>query len=183
MVQYVQVTTEAELMGILHLQQRNLAPNLTEAEKKSQGFLTVSHTLDILKKMHAIEPSIIAKDGELVIGYALAMTPATKTDFPILIPLFDLFDRIEYKGKPISTYNYMIVGQTCIDKTYRGKGVLQKLYAAYINRFRSNYNFAITEIATKNLRSRHAHEKIGFQTIHEYSAADGIGWSVVLLEW
>jgi GNAT superfamily N-acetyltransferase len=183
MVQYVQVTTEDELTGILQLQQRNLAPNLTDAEKKSQGFLTVSHTLDILKKMHAIEPSIIAKDDNAVIGYVLAMTHASKVEFPILEPLFELFGKIEYKGRMISSYNYMVVGQTCIDKNYRGKGVFQKLYAAYKNRFQSTYDFAITEIATKNLRSLHAHEKIGFQTVHEYFAPDGVGWSIVLFQW
>ena len=183
MVQIVPVTTEEELIGILQLQQRNLAPNLTAEEMKSQGFLTVSHTLDILKKMHAIEPSLIAKDSQAVIAYALAMTPATKIDFPILEPLFDLFSMIDYKGKKITDYNYMVVGQTCIDKNYRGKGILQKMYAAYITRFKSKYDFAITEIATKNARSRHAHEKIGFVTVHEYVAPDGIGWRVVVLPW
>lgn len=183
MVQYVQVTSDDELTGILQLQERNLAPNLTEAEKKSQGFLTVSHTIDILKKMHAIEPSLIAKDGEAVVAYALAMTTATKADFPILKPLFDLFGKIEYRGNKVSSYNYMVVGQTCIDKAYRGKGVLPKLYAAFINLFRHKYDFAITEIATKNLRSLHAHEKIGFRTVHEYVAPDGIGWTIVLLQW
>ena len=183
MIHYLPTSTEQDLLGILQLQQRNLVTNLTPEEMKSQGFVTVSHTLEILNKMQAIEPSIIAKDDEAVVGYVLAMTPALKSDFPILEPLFALFGKIEYKGRMVSDYTYMIVGQTCIDKLYRGKGVLQKLYAAYINRFRSDYDFAITEIATKNLRSRHAHEKIGFKTVHEYVAPDGVGWSIVLLQW
>jgi GNAT superfamily N-acetyltransferase len=183
MVQYAPVTTEEELKGILDLQQRNLAPNLTAEEMKSQGFLTVSHTLDILKKMHAAEPSLVVKDGETVVAYALAMTTATKVDFPILEPLFDLFGKIEYKGKKVTDYHYMIAGQTCIDKKYRGKGILPKIYAAFIARFKSTYDFAITEIATKNLRSRHAHEKIGFVTVHEYTAPDGVGWMIVILPW
>jgi GNAT superfamily N-acetyltransferase len=183
MVQYLPVTTDDELAGILDLQRRNLAPNLTAEEMKSQGFLTVSHTMDILKKMHAIEPSIIAKDGPTVVAYALAMTPASKADFPILDPLFDLFSKIEYKGKKIADYHYMIAGQTCIDKNYRGKGILPKIYAAFVARFRSKFDFAITEIATKNLRSRHAHEKIGFLTVHEYVAPDGVGWRIVVLPW
>ena len=183
MVQYLPAATEEDLTGILQLQHRNLAANLTPEEMKSQGFLTVSHTLDILKKMHAIEPSMIAKENAAVIGYVLAMSPASKVDFPILEPLFDLFDKIEYKGKMISSFNYLVVGQTCIDKNYRGKGVLQKLYAAYKSRFQPDYTFAITEIATRNHRSLHAHEKIGFQTVHEYVAPDGVGWSIVLWEW
>jgi GNAT superfamily N-acetyltransferase len=111
------------------------------------------------------------------------MTPASKQDFPILVPLFDLFDQIEYKGRKISSYHYLIVGQTCIDKSYRGKGILQKLYAAYKNRFQPKYDFAISEIATRNRRSLHAHEKIGFHTVHEYVAPDGVGWSIVLWPW
>jgi hypothetical protein len=61
MVQYVPVTKEEELKAILDLQQRNLAPNLTADEMKSQGFLTVSHTLEILRKMQTIEPNIMLK--------------------------------------------------------------------------------------------------------------------------
>lgn len=57
MVQYVQVSTDDELTGILQLQERNLAPNLTEAEKKSRGFLTVSHTFDILKRCMQSSPA------------------------------------------------------------------------------------------------------------------------------
>jgi GNAT superfamily N-acetyltransferase len=183
MIEYSIVKTEEELQGISQLLQDNLGSNLSAEEKSKEGFLTVVYTLDDLKRMHATEPGIIAKDQDKVIAYVLAMTVSFKTGFPILEPLFELFGKIEYKGKMISDYNYMVVGQTCIDKKYRGKGVLQKMYAAFVNRFRLKYDFAITEIATKNLRSRHAHEKIGFQTVHEYFAPDGVGWSIVLLQW
>lgn len=183
MIEYSIVKIEEELQGISQLLQNNLGSKLSAEEKSKEGFLTVVYTLDDLKRMHADEPGIIATDQGKVIAYVLAMTVGFKTGFPILEPLFDLFGKIEYKGKMISDYNYMVVGQTCIDKNYRGKGILQKLYATYINRFRLKYDFAITEIATKNLRSRHAHEKIGFQTVHEYIAQDGVGWSIVLLQW
>lgn len=183
MIEYSIVQTEEELEGISQLLQDNLGSKLSVEEKSTEGFLTVVYTLDDLKRMHATEASIIAKDKGKVIAYVLAMTASFKTGFPILEPLFDLFGKIEYKGKMISEYNYMVVGQTCIDKKYRGKGIFQKLYSAYINRFHLKYDFAITEIATKNLRSRRAHEKIGFQTVHEYVAPDGVGWTIVLLQW
>ena len=48
MIQYVPTTTDAELLGILQLQQRNLGINLSPEERKSQGYVTVAHTLDIL---------------------------------------------------------------------------------------------------------------------------------------
>jgi hypothetical protein len=45
------------------------------------------------------------------------------------------------------------------------------------------YTFAVTEIASSNLRSLSAHRRVGFQTIHEYKAPDGENWCIVLLEW
>jgi GNAT superfamily N-acetyltransferase len=133
--------------------------------------------------MHVAEPGIIAKENNEVVAYVLAMTPSFRTGFPVLEPLFKLFEKIPYEGKPVSAYHYLVVGQACIDKKYRGKGILKKLYAAYTSRFRGKYDFAITEIATKNLRSMNAHQRIGFKPVHEYTGPDGVQWTIVILDW
>ena len=71
---YTTAQTEMDLLGIIELQKNNIAPHLTPEEMKSQGFLTVVHTLEDLKKMNDIEKHIICKDGEKVVAYTLAMT-------------------------------------------------------------------------------------------------------------
>jgi hypothetical protein len=183
MIVYTSSQDDNDLKGILNLQKNNLARNLHQEEIESQGFVTVLHRLEDLQKMNAIEQHIIARDNDTVVAYLLAMTEKSKFDIPVLVPMFELFESIEYKTKLLSKYHYMVVGQVCVDKRYRGQGVLDKCYDLYIDKFRGRYDFAVTEIATSNLRSLNAHKRIGFKTIHEYTAPDGERWAIVLLEW
>jgi len=118
-----------------------------------------------------------------VIAYLLAMTVYSKADIPALIPMFELFDQTPFREKPISGYTYLVVGQVCVDKNYRGQGVLDQCYEAYKKQFQSKYDFAITEIAIKNQRSINAHKRIGFSEIHCYEAPNGEEWSIVVWEW
>ena len=68
------VTSEKELTKILQLQEKYLVSNITDSgELKSQGFLTVQHTHELLQQMHSLAPSIIIKDGDEVVAYALVM--------------------------------------------------------------------------------------------------------------
>lgn len=180
---YTRSSTDVELAEILALQKINLKANITENEISSQGFLTVSHTLNDLKTLNNFENHLIIKDEEKVVGYILAMTEYSKYDIPILIPMFEVFDKIKYMGKLISAYNYIVIGQVCIDKNYRGKGILSKAYDAYRKYFSKKYDFAITEISTSNTRSLHAHKKAGFRGIYTYIDSNNIEWSVVIWDW
>jgi hypothetical protein len=183
MITYTTSKSDKELNGILELQKGNLPQSLTESEMNSQGFVTVSHSLEDLKKLNEYENHLIIKDGERVIGYLLAMTKRSRNDIPVLIPMFELFDSISYKVKLISTYNYLVVGQVCIDKDYRGLGLLDNAYAAYKAYFKDKYDFALTEISTNNARSINAHKRIGFFELHRFVETKNTEWSVVIWDW
>ena len=183
MLIYTSAKTDSDLLGILSLQSANLPSNLPAEEMASQGFVTVVHSFDDLKKMNDAEPHIIAKDGDKVIAYLLAMTPAAKNDIPVLRPMFQLFDAVQFSGKPVSFFQYIVVGQVCVDKGYRGQGVLDNCYLTYRSAFNPKYDFAVTEIATRNSRSLAAHKRIGFTELHGYQAPVGEEWSIVLWDW
>lgn len=183
MITYTTSKTVNELAGILALQKNNLPQNLAESEIKSQGFVTVSHTLEDLEKLNKYEQHLIMKDGEQVVGYLLAMTKHSKHDIPVLVPMFEIFDQLYYQEKLISAYHYLVVGQACIDKAYRGKGLFESSYAAYKTGFKDKYDFAITEISTSNTRSINAHKRVGFFEIHRYTDTKNIEWSIVIWDW
>ncbi|MEP7109466.1 MAG: GNAT family N-acetyltransferase [Ferruginibacter sp.] len=180
---YTTSKSKADLSGIIELQKTNLAANLTREEISCQGFVTVVHSFPVLKKMNDIEQHIICKDKEKVIAYLLAMTAKSKNDIPVLLPMFETFDKIVYKGKPVSSYNYMVVGQVCVDKNYRGQGILDKCYDMYKSSFKDRYDFAITEIAGSNLRSINAHKRIGFSEVKKYTISGFGEWSIVIFAW
>ena len=175
--------TKNDLEGILTLQKANLAQGLTLEEIQSQGFVTVIHNYDQLKKLNDYEKHVIVKEKNKVIAYLLAMTQQSKFDIPILIPMFNVFDRILYADKKIAEYNYIVVGQVCIDREYRGQGILDNCYTAYKEYYSDKYDFAITEIASTNIRSLNAHKRIGFREIHNYKSSDNTEWVIVLWDW
>ncbi|HMJ46517.1 MAG TPA: hypothetical protein VK498_04265 [Ferruginibacter sp.] len=183
MLTYTTSATEKDLQGIKDLQKNNLPANLTAEEIFSQGFVTVNHSLEDLKKLNDIEHHIICRDNEKVVAYLLAMTAASKNDIPVLIPMFRAFEKVIYKGKPLADYNYIVVGQVCVDKYYRGQGVLDKCYGKYRECFKDRFDFAITEIAARNIRSINAHKRIGFTEAHKYTSPDMEEWSIVIWEW
>ncbi|CAN5289420.1 hypothetical protein BH20BAC1_BH20BAC1_05610 [soil metagenome] len=183
MIVFKTVTSAEEIFQLLELQKNNLLKNLSEEEINTQGFVTVIHDYETLKKMNNIEPSIIAKKDDLVIGYLLAMTKKSKNDIPVLIPMFNVFENIHYNSRKISAYNYLVVGQVCIAQEWRGQGILDDCYAAYRKHFCKKYDFAITEIQTKNQRSVKAYLRVGFSIIHSYEDENHDGWEIVLWDW
>ncbi|TVZ28519.1 hypothetical protein JM83_3651 [Gillisia sp. Hel_I_86] len=180
---YKSCTLEKELVNILELQNENHYSSLSAGEIVSQGFLTCTHSLELLRNLNDVAPHIIATSNNKVIAYLLTMTATAERDLPFLKPMFNEFRKIAYKDKTISGYNYLIVGQVCIAKGFRGQGILEENYHLYKTLYRDKFDFAITEIATRNERSLKAHKRIGFKEIHRYFSPEGEEWSIVILDW
>ena len=183
MIIYTTSRNKADLKGIYALQKANLKKNLSEQEIESDGFVTIDHNLETLEKLNAVESHIIAIDDGEIIGYVLAMTKKSKYDIPIIFPMFEEFEKITYEGKLVSEYEYMVVGQTCVHKNYRGKGIIENCFRVYKETFANRYDFSITEIALTNHRSRNAHKKVGFKEIHSYIDLNQTEWVIVVWDW
>lgn len=182
MITICKAETKADLKGILDLQQKNLSENISLEEKLEQGFVRVQHNLELLELLNSIERHVIAKDKDLVAAYVLAMTKKSRNDVPMLVPMFQQLDNLTYKGKNVSEYNYMVVGQVCIGKNYRGIGLFASCFEVYRNTFEKNYDFAITEISVSNPRSIKAHQKVGFEIIYTFKD-EYETWVIVVWDW
>lgn len=174
--------TDAELEGIRQLQERNLRKHLSEAEAMEQGFLIAEYSVDFLRTMNAHRPSAIAVDGDRVVGYALAATRAASAAHPFLNDLFAQIDQLQYRQESLRDVHYVVVGQLCVDKDYRGRGLVGQLYDQFRTSLQPHFRYAITDIAQANRRSLQAHRRIGFQVIHSIDYG-GLGWEVVLWDW
>jgi GNAT superfamily N-acetyltransferase len=149
---------------------------------QTQGFVTMVHDIEVLQKMHDLAPSVIAKDGGRVVGYALVMLRECRELFPPLEPMFKNLDILEYRNNAINAYRFYIMGQVCIDKKFRRTGLFDQLYQKHKELYSGQYDFIITEVSARNQRSLRAHERVGFETINIYS--DEVDeWAVVLWNW
>lgn len=183
MIDYTIATSEKDLIGILSLQAKNLIKSLSKSEAETQGFVTVEHSYSLLKQLNDTERHIIAKEHDKVIGYVLSMTKNSRSEIPMLYPMFKIFDQTVYNGQTISERDYIIVGQVCVDKDFRGKGIFDKCYNSFKHFHKDKYDFAITEIAEANLRSLNAHKRIGFTELTSYNDSNNINWIVVIWDW
>ena len=182
MLYSTEVSCEDELLQIHALNRENLKGNLSMQEQEEQGFVTWLYPLALLQQMHALAPSVIVKDEEKVVGYALVTPIETGGFHPDLQTMIDNLETLNYKGKPLPSYSYYIMGQVCIDKHYRGKGIFYMLFQEHKALYRDKYQLLVTEISTSNYRSQKAHEKVGFVTVHTYrDVLDE--WNVVVWDW
>ncbi|HKO81297.1 MAG TPA: GNAT family N-acetyltransferase [Chitinophagaceae bacterium] len=182
MIQPSLTNTIQDLKQILQLQEENLAKNIDETEIQSQGFVTLRHDLNILEQMHGLAPSIIIKDDDKVVAYALTMLRECRQLIPDLEPMFALIDKLSWCGKPLNDHSFYVMGQVCVAKPYRGQGLFDELYKHHKKIYQSEFDLIITEIATRNQRSIRAHERVGFKTIHTHQ--DELDeWSVVGWDW
>jgi hypothetical protein len=170
-------TTDRHLAGILELQQRNLPRALSAEEQDREGFVFAEHSLATLRRMAAELPQAIALHEERVVGYCLAMSLALRTEVPQLAPMFEQFARCRFRGRPLAELRFVVGGQVCVDRAYRGQALLARLYRQVRDALPAGYALCVTEIAARNRVSLRAHEKLGFEVIARY-AADGEEWCI-----
>lgn len=176
------VSTDEQLKQILQLQEENLRTNISAETQQQQGFVSLQHTLPVLKQMHGIAPSIIATDGDQLAGYALTMPRECRQIVPDLEPMFSSFEQTLWNGRPLSEYRFYVMGQICVAEAWRGQGVFDALYRQHKTSYSKNFDCIVTEIATRNLRSMRAHERVGFKSIHIHQ--DELDeWAVVIWDW
>ncbi|OEK09393.1 GNAT family N-acetyltransferase [Flavivirga aquatica] len=161
---YKRIETTEELQQILELQELNLSTSISDQEKKKEGFVTVHHTFEILKLMNNKCAHIIAKSNNRVVGYALCMAKDFKDEIDVLKPMFDNIEDNIRKG-----IKYIVMGQICIDKSYRKQGVFKSLYSRMKEILKHKYDCIVTEVDSKNERSLGAHLSIGFKILYSYS--------------
>ena len=181
MISYHRVTNDDELHEILQLQKINLPQELSTSEKELEGFVTAHHTFDILKKMNAICAHCIAKANGKVVAYALCMDKRFKNEIDVLKPMFEEIKN-SLVNQPKDFSNYIAMGQICIDKNHRKKGIFRGLYNFMKKELKNEFNCAITEVDTINVRSSDAHKAVGFELLKTY-VSDDKTWELILLKF
>jgi hypothetical protein len=172
---------DRDLDGILALQRRNLESSLSPADVAASGFVTVVHTRAILDQLHRLAPSIVARAGGEVVGYAIAMALSCRPLVPALEPMFRLLEGLTIDGRPLLSFRCYVMGQVCVARELRGRGVFDALYASHRTIYGSRYDFLVTDVAVRNARSMRAHLRVGFRELVRYRDEED-EWSTVALD-
>lgn len=176
------VTEFSELEGIKKLQQENLKKNLADGEADKEGFVTAEYTMEFLERMHSEKASVIARDQNVIAGYVLAAVKAIRNEHELLRDLFDTIDKTRYQNRLLKDSSYLVVGQLCVSKNYRGLGLVKQMYRHFRESLSRDFEYCITDVAKDNPRSLKAHMNSGFVVIDELQYT-GVGFDIVLWDW
>lgn len=171
---YRPAVTDRELLEVLDLQRRNQPAALSAEEMEREGYVTLTHSLPLLRQMQGRGPQIVCVANGRVVGYALCLHPELAGEVPALAPMFRAIRLVRGADS-----EYRVMGQVCIEKKFRGQGHFRRLYRE-LQKCCSPLPL-ITEVAESNKRSLEAHRAIGFESLTRHEDG-GTRWEVLILQ-
>jgi len=175
-ITYKRADSNEELNQILELQRANIPSVISEEESKTEGFVTVHHSFDVLKAMNDKCAHIIAKSSDKVVGYTLCMLKEFKADIEVLKPMFRQIEACLNNDE-----TYVVMGQVCVDKGFRKQGTCRLLYEYMKQELQSDFDMIITEVDVANTRSLDAHYAVGFKLLQSYHSNQQ-EWALISLD-
>lgn len=174
---YKRAESNEELTQILELQRINIPSSISEDESKTEGFVTIHHSFEILKAMNDKCSHVIAKSKDKVIGYTLCVLKEFKEDIKVLKPMFEGVDSCLKQNE-----TYVVMGQVCIDKAFRKQGIFRGLYNFMKEQQQTKFDMIITEVDIANTRSLNAHYTVGFKLMYTYNSKQQ-DWALISWDW
>lgn len=117
-----------EIEHVLQLHGKYQINTISEEDRKD-GFVTTSFTKEQLTALIKVENGLfIAKEGNRVVAYAMAASWQFWSNWPIFRHMIDHLDHFDFNGKKLSVEDSYQYGPVCIDKEYRGTGLIEQLF-------------------------------------------------------
>lgn len=160
------------------LQNENLFSVLQQSEKQN-GFLSAAFTAKQFQTMDNDLCVVVCAEEEKIIGYACASSIDYNKKIPLIAIMLKHFSEINFKNKMLSEYNSFVYGPACIDKPFRGKGILEVLFKNLqksILQEHPQLELLTTIISTDNERSVSAHKKLGMEIVGQFEFSNQAFW-------
>jgi hypothetical protein len=163
------IATTADIESVLVLQEKYLVTNLTDEQKKD-GFVTTPFNPELLVSVIQNDGLFIAKDtNNQVIAYVFAESWDFFSRYPIFEYMITLIPDLKFENYQFDTKNSFQYGPVCIDKKYRGQGLLEKIFELMRENVVKKYPLSLTFINKINQPSMKAHtQKLGWTPVSEF---------------
>ena len=167
------IGNQNDIDGILSLQGKYLYSKLSEEERKG-GFVTTPFTVGQIEEIIEQNGIFVAEnERDIIVAYAFAGSWKYFEQWEIFNFMVSRFQILSFNGNRITTENSFQYGPICIDKKYRGTGLLNLLFEEMRIEFYKKYPISYTFINKVNAISEIAHtKKLGWEIIDEFQFND-----------
>lgn len=163
------VATAEDIEKVLALHYRYQVDSIAPEDKKD-GFVTTPFTAEQLRDLIEKEQGLfIAVDGDEVVAYVMAASWRFWSAWPMFAHMIENLGNLSYRGQRLSVENSYQYGPVCVDKRFRGSGVLEGIFEFARARTAVRFPVLVTFINKQNPRSFAAHtKKLGLEVISEF---------------
>jgi hypothetical protein len=167
-----------DLPSLLELQEANLLGNLP-TEQQKDGFLSAHFAAEQFAQMNREAAVVVAEDHGRIVGYACSAGVNFSRQFPILDAMIATFGRLTYLGTTLIDARVCVYGPVCVDRAWRGRGVLRRVVARIKEELAGQFDVAAAFISKVNSRSVAAHvDGLGMTVLGDYAFGAGRYWIV-----
>lgn len=157
-----------DIEGVIALQDIYLVSNMTEEEKAS-GFVTTPFSVEQLKEVIRQDGLFIAKDNNKIIAYIFAASWEYFSQWAIFNHMTRMLSELSFKDFSLTDTNTFQYGPICIDKKYRGKGLINPFFDFMRTHLMQRFPVSITFINKTNVPSQKAHiEKLKWSVVGDF---------------
>lgn len=163
-----EVAKNRDIEGVIALQDIYLVSNMTEEEKAS-GFVTTPFSVEQLQEVIHQEGLFVAKDNNKIIAYIFAASWEYFSQWPIFNHMTPLLPELSFKDFSLTAINTFQYGPICIDKKYRGQGLINPFFDFMRIHLMKRFRVNITFINKTNIPSQKAHiEKLKWNVVGDF---------------
>lgn len=158
-----------DIEGVLALQSKYHIKTISVEDKKD-GFVTTLFTRDQLANLIDAENGLsVATEGSQVVAYVMAASWEYWSAWEFFRFMIEGLPALEYAGHRLGTDNSYQYGPVCVDREYRGTGVLGSIFDFSMKSMAERYPVLVTFINKVNPRSLASHtRKLGLDVISEF---------------
>ena len=147
---------DSDYAELLALQETNLRDNLQPGDR-GQGFLSARFAREQFSEMNDSVAVIVADIDGRIAGYLCASAVDFNRPFALLAAMILQYPFVEFRGRTLDRYASFVYGPVCIDRSFRGKGLLRGLYRALVGEVARRFEIGVAFVAQDNPHSLAAH--------------------------
>ena len=139
-------------------------------EDKPDGFVTTLFTREQLLALIETENGLtVAVDNRRIAAYVMSASWEYWSAWEFFRFMISRLPMLDYAGLRLGTENSYQYGPVCVDKDYRGTGVLQDIFNFSLRAMAGRYPVLVTFINRINPRSLASHtRKLGLEIVSEF---------------
>jgi hypothetical protein len=145
-----------DYLEIVRLNRANLLANLAPQDRED-GFLSAIFTEQQVSAMAEDLGITVAVIEARVVGFLCAFRNDFDHGSPVVARMLASYGSMRFEGRLLSSFRSYVYGPVCIERDFRKRGLLRRLYEAQKQDLAGRFEIGVALVSRDNIHSLDAH--------------------------